>query len=299
VGCVVVKSIQLAKLQEQLQRGVAALNGVPFEHAVGSATEEGEEEAVGEQGEPPRRPAAKRTMVRKEARVAKVTLAVDRYIEANQIPCLRYDAASAEGGNPFDTVRPPNNFQLRAQMCGVDPMALVKCLYLLVTAPRPEGEEGDPALTLVRVVMPPVGYLDFDAISSALRVVLAERGCAETRLMLDRPEGRLKLEVASARALTLLGKGMGPAGEQCCTAEDLRQCAINYKICPPLGPPELMTLIAPEAAGDAKLLFEAGFGLYITVQGHHLATATDAIVVPGLIKEESTELPYWEVRPGE
>ena len=291
-----VKSIQLYKVQEQLRAGLALLSGVeavvlpafPGEASFGveEATVAGANAEV----------APRRTMIKKEARVAKVTLDVDRFIESHKIPCLQYDASSMEGGNPFDTVRPPSNFQLRAKMCGLDPDTLVKCLFLLVTATPPgqEPKAGEGALTLVRVVIPPAGYLNFEVITARLRVELGSCGCDVTKAMLREANGKLILQVAAAKHLHLLEKGI-PEGKTYCTAEDLRQCALNYKICCPLGPPKLLTLIAAESAGDEGLLFESGFGRYVTIKGKDLVSAIGAHVVDGLIKDESAALPYTEL----
>ena len=243
---IVVKSIQLYKLQEQLQRGLSFLSGVeevsPAANVNPGALEEmaesNEKEEDASKSSPPFHEPTRRTMIKKEARVAKVTLAVEQFIERRHVPCVLYDAGLAcDGGNPFSTLKPPSNFQLRAQMCQLDPKTLVKCLFLLVTAPPPgvEPKATEGALTLVRVVMPPVGYLDFDVITSRLRVELKTCGCLETQAMLERPDGKLVIQIAAARHLSLLEKGM--TEEEQCSTEDLRQCALNYKICPPLGPP--------------------------------------------------------------
>lgn len=62
-------------------------------------------------------------------------------------------------------------------------------------------------------------------------------------------------------------------------------------------PAEILTLVASEASEEAPLLFEIGFGRYVTVKGKDLVAAIGprhVRVVEGLIKDESTDLPFLE-----
>jgi len=273
-----VKSIQLAKLQEQLGAGQTLLGRPGSLPPVGEGDIEDENE--GDATHEPA-PAARRTFVKKEARVNKVELAVKTFLEQHSVEHVILDASQlVREGNPFLVSRPPSSFHQRAQMCGVDSKALAKSLYMLYGVME-EGQEGPSQQGLVRVVAPPEGYLNFESCASAIRELFSLP-----------VKQKLQLQVASASDMRMLSEVEGLA-DCCCSGEDLRQCALNYKICPPVCPPALSLLIAEESQQTA-LLFEIGFGKYIQLSAAELVRSCGATVVCGLVKNEPTAMPFRE-----